>query len=255
MTNRLTILLAVAGLLLVFNGVIYFTASNEAITGAPPYGEFESEIPNLDPYAWVKNWKRPDGPARVGLQVGHWGSKDFPDELAKLRNNTGATGGGIAEWEVNKKIAEETAAMLEKEGVIVDILPATVPVSYQADLFVAIHADGSEDTRKSGFKLASPWRDYTGNSAEIVRIIEEEYAQATGLEKDPNITRNMRGYYAFSWWKYEHSVHPATTSLIIETGFLTNSSDRRLLFTNPEVPAGAISKGILIYLNNKGLTN
>lgn len=37
-------------------------------SGAPPYGEPESEVPNADPYVFIKNWQRPEGAARVGVQ-------------------------------------------------------------------------------------------------------------------------------------------------------------------------------------------
>lgn len=224
-----------------------------ATTGAPPYGEAEDQIPEMDPYAWLKDWTRPEGPAKVGLQVGHWNSAELPDELEKLRNNTGSSGGGKWEWEVNKTIAEETAKLLRDRGVEVDILPATVPPGYWADVFVAIHADGNTSSQKSGFKIASPWRDFTGDADELVSDLETLYKERTGLEKDPNITRNMRGYYAFSWWRYEHAVHPMTTSVIVETGFLTSPSDRRLLIGNPEVPASAIAEGLLNYLHLQSL--
>jgi hypothetical protein len=94
----------------------------------------------IDPYA---NWTRPDGPLRVGLQVGHWKAADAPDEQENLRVNTGASAGGTTEWETNLKITEETKKLLEAKGVVVDILPVTIPPDYWADVFIAIHADGN----------------------------------------------------------------------------------------------------------------
>jgi len=143
--------------------------------------------------------------------------------------------------------------LLETEGVAVDILPATVPKSYWADVFVAIHADGSTDPNKRGFKIAGPWRDYTNKADLLVTSIENSYQEATGFEKDDNITRNMRGYYAFSWWRYDHAIHPMTTAVIVETGFLTNRSDQNVIIYNPEGPARGIGKGIVKYLENEEL--
>jgi len=223
------------------------------VTGAPPYGESLDEIPDLDPMARFRNWKRPEGPPRVGLQVGHWKSEEQPEELAKLRDNTGSSGGGKWEWEVNYEIATITKSFLEKNGVSVDLIPATVPPEYWADVFVAIHADGSLDPDSNGFKIASPWRDFSGKANQLVELLEESYEQSTHLNKDDNITRNMRGYYAFSWWRYEHAVHPMTTSAIVETGFLTNKGDRKTIISNPQVSARGLYQGIINYLNANAL--
>ena len=228
------------------------------ISGAPPYGEAESEVPEeLDPWAWLRDWERPEGPARVGLQVGHWKNEELPEELSRLKGNTGSSGGGKSEWEVNLAIAEETKMLLEDSpsagGVVVDLLPATIPPSYWADVFVAIHADGSESSAVSGFKVAPPWRNFTGKAKILSTLIEESYGEATGLRLDSNVSRNMRGYYAFSWWRYTHALHPMTVPVILETGFLTNASDRMLIVDQPVVPAEGIVKGILVFLEQEGL--
>lgn len=222
--------------------------------GAPPYGEALEDVPTPDGrWSWLGSWERPDGPARVGLQVGHWKNDELPEELDQLIGNTGASGGGKWEWEVNLAIAEKTAAFLREKGVTVDILPATVPPDYWADAFVAIHADGSTSKSANGFKVSGPWRDYTNNAAQLVSYIESSYKAETDMYMDPNISRNMRGYYAFAWWRYEHSVHPMTTSAIFEAGFLTNASDRKLLIGNPEKAAKGLGQGIVEYLESKDL--
>lgn len=228
-------------------------ALREKMSGAPPYGEAESEIPELDPYAWMRDWKRPDGPARVGLQVGHWKNNELPEELSKLIGNTGSSGGGKSEAEVNLAIADAARDVLMEEGIAVDIIPATVPVNYWADVFVAIHADGSTDRSVSGFKVAAPWRDFTKRAENLVSHLENEYGKETDLVKDPNISRNMRGYYAFSWWRYDHAIHPMTTAAIIETGFLTNANDRKLIVNNPKRVGRAIAQGILGFLGDEKL--
>ena len=90
----------------------------------------------------------PDGPKRVALQAGHWLTEQVPAELRGLQH--GATGGGKQEWEVNLDIARRTAALLEAQGIQVDILPATIPVRYRAHVFVSIHADRDAIGRLSG---------------------------------------------------------------------------------------------------------
>lgn len=230
-----------------------FLVDNKQPTGAPPYS-IEDEPPrDLDPYAWIKDWIRPDGPARVGLQAGHWKNNEFPDELDRLRGNTGASGGGKSEWEVNLAIAQKTADLLKLQGIEVDILPATVPPQYWADVFVSIHADGSTSGSTTGFKAASPRRDFTGNSSKLVEFIEDSYGDATDLALDPNVTRNMRGYYAFAWWRYKHAIHPMTTAAILETGFLTSPNDRKIIVNKPQLSAQGLSNGIMKYLELQGL--
>lgn len=222
-------------------------------SGAPPYMIEDLDPPSLDRYAWIKDWKRPDGPPRVGLQVGHWKNEDLPEELYRLEGRTGSSGGGKTEWEVNLEIAQGVKTLLEEKGIQVDLLPATVPEKYWADVFVAIHADGSTDPATSGFKIAAPRRDFSGKAAKLVNFLVEAYQKSTGLPQDPNITRNMRGYYAFAWWRYDHSVHPMAASVIIETGFLTNPVDRNTIVNQPDVVANGIVSGIISHLKSEKL--
>ncbi len=162
-------------------------------------------------YPDIDNWQRPEGPLKAGLQVGHWKNSELPDELERLRGvSTGTSGGGKTEVEVNLMIAQATAKLLEAERIEVDILPATIPSGYWADAFVAIHADGNSNSSVSGFKTCGPSRDLSNKSDELMKLLYEVYPEFTGLSIDDNVTRNMRGYYVFNWWRYEHSLHPMT---------------------------------------------
>lgn len=231
----------------------YFIYRNSQKTpqyGAPPYvaDEDSDSLFGLERFPDILNWKRPDGPLRVGLQVGHWKNSELPDELKKIRGNSGASSRGVAEWEVNLAIARAAKNILEKEGIVVDILPATIPPAYWADAFVAIHADGSESSSTMGFKVAAPRRDYTNKAKDLVAILEQVYEKEVGFPIDPNVTRNMRGYYAFSWWRYIYSVHPMTPSVILETGFLTNPKEASVLILHPEIPAHALAGALNSFL-------
>lgn len=234
-------------------GFVVMDEFRDRQTGAPPNGVAEEEVPQiLGEQSWF-NWKRPAGRAKVALQAGHWRNDEFPEELEKLRGNGGASGSGKSEWEVNLVIAQETKRILQGQGVEVEVLPATIPPRYWADVFVAIHADGSTDPNKSGYKFAGPWRDVSRKSSKLVAYLDRVYGEVSGLEYDANISRNMRGYYAFSWWKYEHALHPMTTGVIAETGFLTSAKDRELIVEEPEAVAGALAKGIVEYLKSEEL--
>lgn len=197
---------------------------------------------------------RPSGPPRIGVQVGHWKSNELPDELARLRGSTGAHAAGYAEADVNYAIATRTKTLLEQRGYIVDLLPATVPVSYAADAFVAIHADGAASSASRGFKVATPWRTSRA-SQHLNDVLTAEYGAATGLRRDGAITMNMRGYYAFSYNRHQHAVARTTPAVIIETGFLTNAADRALLVGQPDIVAIGIANGITRYLDERDPTD
>ena len=192
---------------------------------------------------------RPAGtPWRVGLQVGHWKSSELPEELARLRNSTGAYYGGINEAELNLDIAQRVKPLLEAQGVIVDLLPATVPPSYDADAFIAIHADGSSSARVRGWKVATPWRTSPA-SQQLRDAMATSYSQATGLPQDLNgITFNMRGYYAFSYRRHTHAIARTTPAIILEMGFMTNASDRAVMFGQADRVAQGIVDGAMNYL-------
>ncbi|HRN96119.1 MAG TPA: N-acetylmuramoyl-L-alanine amidase [Candidatus Levybacteria bacterium] len=242
---------------ILYVGILLFvfrTNTIDQITTPTPQNTSNTILPNaLERFPELLEWKRPEGPAKVALQVGHWKNHEFPDELERLKNNTGATWGTLSETNVNYEIAIRTKSILESNGVIVEILPVTIPPSYYADAFISIHADGSTDTSKSGFKVASPRRDYSGKSTTLSEYIQQEYQLITLMEIDPVVTRNMTGYYAFSWWRFKHAVHPMTPSTILETGFLTSYTDRLTIVDNPEASAQGLANGVLKYLESEEL--
>jgi hypothetical protein len=203
----------------------------------------------LTPQEKYKNWKRPDEPLRVGIQAGHWKNQELPEELSHLRErSSGATVGRITEWELNLKVAQLVKEKLEAKNIEVDLLPSTVPPAYWADAFVAIHADASEATSASGYKVSSPRWDLKGAGEMLSSLIGEEYGKITKLKLDPNITSNMREYYVFNWEKYQHSIHPMTAGAIVELGYLTNYYDRMFILNNIDKAAEGIVRGIDYYL-------
>lgn len=187
---------------------------------------------------------------RVGIQAGHWKESELPAELASLRGATGASGSGWREVDVNLNVAQRVAAMLRDSGVIVDILPATVPSSYKADAFVAIHGDANSNPSASGYKLArATWSKIPQKDDSLIQAISGQYAVSTGLKLHAgSITDDMRQYYAFNWPKLVHAVSSTTPSAIIEVGFLTTSTDRRLLLEQPDRAASGIAAGLLGFL-------
>jgi N-acetylmuramoyl-L-alanine amidase len=200
----------------------------------------------VGPVPTPADWAAPDGPVRIALQAGHWKANEAPPELSGLRDN-GTAAQGTAEWEVNLDIAERAKAQLEGLGYAVDILPAVVPPSYRAHLFISIHADGSRDPRASGFRVAAPRNDRTGRAAAAARLLEQSYGDATGIKRLPSVTRRMQNYYAFNFQRYVHALHPLTIAVILETGFLTSASDRRVIVDDPDRAAQGIVAAVVAF--------
>lgn len=188
---------------------------------------------------------------RVGLQVGHWRSNELPAELSRLRGSSGSYAAGVAEYRVNLEVAQRAAGYLRDAGVAVDILPATVPVNYRADAFVALHTDGSASARSSGFKVATHWREWEAGAA-LVAGLRAEYGAASGLAWDGGrITSGMRGYYAFSSGRFDHTIANTTPGAILEMGYLTNPTERRLMTQQPDRLGRGVANGVLRFLRSE----
>jgi N-acetylmuramoyl-L-alanine amidase-like protein len=192
----------------------------------------------------------PTGPRRVGIQAGHWKANEVPEELDRFSVQTGATWGDITEVDVNLDIAQRVAVILNSKGIAVDVLPTTVPAGYLADAFVAVHADSDGVGENSGFKMAhgarrGPYEDG------LLNHIKDAFGAATGLDYDAaHISSNMRGYYPFSWSRFQHAVAAHTPAVILEMGYLSNDHDRQLMVNHPQLLAGAVAEGIMRFLDD-----
>ncbi len=189
------------------------------------------------------------GPRWVTLQAGHWNSKKLPEELSHLRANTGAYAAGVSEVDLNVAVVKRTAQFLYARGYSVQILDVTVPVSYTTDLFLAIHADGNALTSVRGFKAVSPWGAVPA-SENFVSLLYEEYGKATGMPSDAMTSDAMSNYYAFNSTRYRHAVTPNVPSALIETGFITNPLDRKMLTTEQDRVAWGITSAIDRYFRS-----
>jgi hypothetical protein len=190
----------------------------------------------------------PPGPRRVGLQAGHWLTDQVPPELGRLQG--GAVGGGKQEWEINLDIARRTAALLQSANIQVDVLPATVPPSYRANAFIALHADGDPAGVANGFKVARPgFSSLPDVDDRLVETLNQVYAADTELPRDDeHISLRMRYYYAFNSRRYCHAVAPGVPQAIIEMGYLTSPLDRRLLIGDPDRLARGLADSVQAFL-------
>ena len=194
--------------------------------------------------------RNPGKTLRVGIQAGHWQAANQPDELAILRKSTGAVGPGWREVDINLDVSRRIAGILAPMGIVVDLIPATVPAGYKADAFVSIHGDANSNTSASGFKIARATKSEIPSKDDgLVGSITASYRATTGLSWDAStITQNMLDYYAFNQ-KLKHSVDAGTPSVIVELGFLTCQKDREILTTQSDQLAQSIALGILNFLS------
>jgi N-acetylmuramoyl-L-alanine amidase len=192
----------------------------------------------------------PTGPRRVAIQAGHWKSDEAPDELRRLIPQTGAAWEGVTEVEINLDIAHRVGVILNSKGIAVDILPTTIPVGYIADAFVALHADSDGVGENSGFKMAHGARRGPYEDA-LLNDIKDAYGSATGLDYDArHITSQMRGYYPFSWSRFQHAVAAHTPAVILEMGYVSNDDDRALMLDRADLVAKSIADGIMKFLSD-----
>ncbi len=175
--------------------------------------------------------------------------KDLPPELAPISKQLGTYGGGRNEPQLALDIAERTAALLRAQGVVVDILPATVPTGYTADAFLSLHADGAASSSRRGYKVSTRYESKVAvQDAMLVEMLTEDYNAATGMPQDYRIGAAMREYYAFAPLRPNYRVSLYTPSAIIEMGFMTNAADREVLFNAADRVAQGLANGIMRFL-------
>lgn len=181
---------------------------------------------------------------KVVLDAGHGGA------------DPGAIGsGGTKEKDVTLQIALKTGAILKNHGVSVvytrekDLattkkLETSERVSIankaKADLFVSIHANSFTDKTAKGQETYAYKRGTTGYK--LAESIQKELVAASGL-------RN-RGVKTASYYVLLHTSMPA---VLVETAFISNPDEERLLKDSAwqQKTAVAIAKGILNTLGIK----
>jgi N-acetylmuramoyl-L-alanine amidase len=173
------------------------------------------------------------GPIRIGIISGHKG------------NDSGSVcADGLTEAEVVENIAARVIAGLQTHGIAADLLDEFDArlQGYVATGLVSIHADSCDyiNDLATGFKIAGS--GYTDSSALSI-CVEGAYRQATQMSYHAaTITPHMTDYHAF------REIAAGVPGIILEVGFL--NLDRAILTTQPDVVAGAITEGILCYVDD-----
>ena len=247
--GRTAVVLMVVVVLAVFWGFKRLSPHVQSVVG--------SEALDATPVVEATNLSCPEklgSVKKVGIQVGHLEIDQVPDELSNLRWDFGASSNGVNEVDVNNDVAKKTVALLKAKGIQAEILTATVPEDYCASAFVAIHADGNDDSTTDGYKVAPSSWDTDGKAETLSDDIQEDYGAVTGMDLNGGISDNMTQYYAFNYQRFRHSIDAHTPGVLIEVGFVTNSSDRAMFTRHTDLLAQGLAKGIEDYLNGVVLT-
>jgi N-acetylmuramoyl-L-alanine amidase len=160
----------------------------------------------------------------------------------KIKDGGGTHGAvsGLSEAELNMRVGLRLRALLERAGVRVvmtrtktagtsmgNIARARIANRAGARLFLRIHADGHPDRSVRGTHTLYPalrrgWTDDVyGASRRAARVVQGELVRALGFP-DKGLTERS-DFTGFNWAN--------VPVILVEMGFMTNSTDDRLLGT------------------------
>lgn len=187
-------------------------------------------------------------PPIVVIDPGHQASPDYSKEpvgpgattnKAKVSTGTAGTATGIPEGELVLAVGLKLRDSLQKHGVkvvmtrtaqevnISNIQRAQIANEAQADIFVRIHADGSENPEVKGIHVLYPasikgWTDDIAKaSKQAAALVQSELIAVTGaVDLGIQTREDITG---FNW-----SDVPV---VLAEIGFMTNPEEDRLLAT------------------------
>lgn len=172
--------------------------------------------------------------------------------------DSGCLGNGTFEKDINLQIAFLVKQKLEKKGFQVMMPRETdeylakeerveLANSYQADAYISIHQNTYEGNAKSveGIETWYDGADGTRDSGRLAKLVHQETLKSTGA--------NERTLWDLSdLCVTNKTLMPAC---LIETGFLTNPKECRLLCSNEyqEKIAEGIAEGINLYFHPKNM--
>lgn len=186
--------------------------------------------------------EKESGIPSVVIDAGHGGADD------------GCARAGVLEKEINLEIAKRVQSKLEELGYQVIMIREDDTyiakedrVKYanecQADIYISIHQNASEDGNASGMEVWYKGDDDQRDNKRLAQLVQQQTIKSTGA-----LERELRGDADFH-------VTGSTNmpACLIETGFLSNAGERRRLLTEEyqEQIASGIVQGIEYYFYPK----
>ena len=181
--------------------------------------------------------------------------------VLKIKDGGGTRGvvSGLSEAELNLAVAQRVRPLLERAGVRVvltrtatagtsigNVARARIANSAGAALFLRIHADGSPDPRTRGTHTLYPalrrgWTDDVyASSRRAARLLQAELVRSLGFP-DRGL-QERSDFTGFNW--------ADVPVALVELGFMTNSTEDRLLATSAYQRRAAVGlcRGTLRFL-------
>jgi hypothetical protein len=154
--------------------------------------------------------------ATITVQMGHCFRVPIPGKSVRT--------GGRGEQKFAKEVADRLGPLLEQRGHTVRVITADERVKGKADVFVALHTDGTSDTGVRGASTGFP--DAEGQRlAAAWKRAHQRAGYAGGFLSD-NRTANLRKYYGFR----DHDQH--RFRFLAEHGMHSNDDDFEFLHSN-----------------------
>lgn len=168
--------------------------------------------------------------------------------------DNGCSRNGILEKDINLAIAKRVQGKLEDMGYQVIMIREEDTyvakedrVKYanecQADIYVSIHQNASEDVNVSGMEVWYKGDDEQRDNKRLAQLIQQQIVKSTGA-----LERELRGDADF-----HVTGSTSMPACLVETGFLSNAGERKLLLTEEyqEQIASGIVQGIDYYFHPK----
>lgn len=168
--------------------------------------------------------------------------------------DNGCSRNGILEKDINLAIAKRVQGKLEDMGYQVFMIREEDTyvakedrVKYanecQADIYVSIHQNASEDVNVSGMEVWYKGDDEQRDNKRLAQLIQQQIVKSTGA-----LERELRGDADF-----HVTGSTSMPACLVETGFLSNAGERKLLLTEEyqEQIASGIVQGIDYYFHPK----
>lgn len=197
----------------------------------------------------------------ICIDPGHQDKADLKKEpvaLGASKFKAKCSGGAVGvktkipEYQLNLIVSSKLKDSLEKKGAkvvmtrtsnkvdISNVERAEIANKANADLFIRIHADGSNDTSIKGVSVLIPGnkyikdKDLLDKSEEAGKIVLDNFVKATGAKSRGTVVRN--DLTAFNWCR--------RPMVLIEMGYLSNEKEDELL--NSESYQDNMVKGIVM---------